>query len=278
MKKYHVLFNSFAGSGNDSYKTLSEKLDGEIVFHNVMETDYDQLFASFTQDDVIVVCGGDGSLNKFVNRTKNIKFDNDVLYFATGTGNDFLKDLEVGKEQTPIKINEYLKNLPVCYLNGEEHLFINGVGCGIDGYCCEEGDKLRAANVKKIDYTAIAIKGLLFKYKPTGVTVTVDGVSTHYDKTWICPVMFGRFYGGGMLPCPSQTRKDDKVSVCIFHGSGKLKTLMIFPKLFKGEHIKHPKHVAVLSGREITVEYDEPRPLQVDGETFINVKKHTVKI
>ena len=93
MKKYHILYNAFAGSGNDSYKTLSEKLDGEIIFHNVMETDYEQLFASFTGDDAVVVCGGDGSLNKFINRTRNIKYDNDVLYFATGTGNDFLKDL-----------------------------------------------------------------------------------------------------------------------------------------------------------------------------------------
>jgi diacylglycerol kinase family enzyme len=201
MKKYHVLYNSFAGSGDESYKNLSEKLDGEVVFHNVIETDYEQLFASFTSDDIIVVCGGDGSLNKFVNRTKSIKYDNDVLYFATGTGNDFLKDLELSKDQTPIKINEYIKKLPVCYLNGEEHLFINGVGFGIDGYCCEEGDKLRAANAKKIDYTAIAIKGLLFKYKPTGVTITVDGVSTHYDKTWI---LIMKEHQSTSAPAPAQ--------------------------------------------------------------------------
>ncbi len=279
MKKYHVLFNSFAGCGDDSYKLLSEKLNGKTLFHNVIETDYDQLIPSLDSDDVLVICGGDGSINKFINRTKHLSFDNEILYYATGTGNDFLKDLGKTKEETPIRINEYIKDLPTCYINGEEYKFINGIGYGIDGYCCEEGDKLRAKDVKKINYTAIAIKGLLGKYKPTGVTITVDGEKHHFDKNWLAPVMFGRFYGGGMLPCPNQRRDNTEktVSTLVFHGSGKLKTLMIFPSIFKGEHIKHNKIIQVFSGHEITVEHDEPRPVQVDGETILNVKTLTVK-
>ena len=39
------------------------------------------------------------------------------------------------------------------------------------------GDEQRAASDKKVDYTGIAIKGLLFHYKPTNATVTVDGVT-----------------------------------------------------------------------------------------------------
>ncbi|MBO5224723.1 MAG: diacylglycerol kinase family protein [Clostridia bacterium] len=279
MKKYHVLFNTLSGNGDDSYKTLSQKLDGKIFYHNVLETDYDQLIPSLDTDDVIVICGGDGSINKFINRTKHLSFDNEILYFATGTGNDFLKDLDKTKEDTPIRINEYLKDLPTCYVDGKEYKFINGVGYGIDGYCCEEGDRLRAKNVKNVNYTGIAIKGLLFHYKPTGVTITVDGEKHYFAKNWISPVMLGRYYGGGMMPCPEQRRDNNekKVSVLTFHGSGKLKTLMIFPSIFKGEHVKHTKLVKVFTGHEITVEHDEPRPVQVDGETILNVKTLTVK-
>lgn len=279
MKKYHVLFNLTAGNGDDSYKTLSDKLDGKIIFHNVIETDYNELFSSASKDDVIVVCGGDGSLNKFINRTKNIDIQNEILYFATGTGNDFLKDIDKTKDQTPIRINEYIKDLPTCYVNGEEYKFINGVGYGIDGYCCEVGDSMRAQNKKKINYTAIAIKGLLGGYKTTGVTITVDGEKHRFEKNWLAPVMFGRYYGGGMMPCPEQRRDnaEKKVSVLAFHCSSKLKTLMVFPSIFKGEHVKHDKIVSVFSGHEITVEHDQPRPVQVDGETILNVKTLTVK-
>ena len=155
---------------------------------------------------------------------------------------------------------------------------MNAVVFGIDGYCCEVGDILREKNKgKDIDYTGIAIKGLLFHYKPTGVTVTVDGVEYRFEKAWLAPVMNGRYYGGGMFPAPKQRRENEDVSVMVFHGSGKIQTLLMFPSLFKGEHIKYKKHVSVLSGREITVRYDQPRPLQIDGETVLGVSECTVR-
>ena len=91
--------------------------------------------------------------------------------------------------------------------------------------------------------------------------------------------MVGKYYGGGMLPAPEQDRNDaeGKLSVMLFHGTRKLKTLIIFPSLFKGEHVKHEKSVTVLSGKEITVEFDSPRAVQIDGETIRNVSSYTAR-
>ena len=85
--------------------------------------------------------------------------------------------------------------------------------------------------------------------------------------------MNGRFYGGGIMPTPDQDRLNEerKLSVLVFHGSGKLKTLMIFPSLFKGEHLKYSKHITTLEGKEVTVTFDRPCPLQIDGETVKGV-------
>ena len=58
-------------------------------------------------------------------------------------------------------------------------------------------------------------------------------------------------------------------------GSGKLKTLMVFPSIFKGEHVKHTEMCQVLTGREITVEFDQPTALQIDGETILGVTQYT---
>jgi diacylglycerol kinase family enzyme len=52
----------------------------------------------------------------------------------------------------------------------------------------------------------------------------------------------------------------------------------MFPSIFKGEHVKYKKHIQVLSGKEITVEFDCPTPLQIDGETVPNVTKYTARI
>ena len=178
-----------------------------------------------------------------------------------------------GLNRTPFSVKKYLANLPSVEINGNTTLFINGVGYGIDGYCCEEGDRQRAASDKPVDYTAIAIKGLLFHYKPANARITVDGKEYSFKKVWIAPTMVGKHYGGGMTPTPAQDRcaEDGKLSVMAFHGTSALKTLMIFPSLFKGEHIKHTKYVTVMEGYDISVEFDAPRTAQIDGETVIGI-------
>ena len=61
----------------------------------------------------------------------------------------------------------------------------------------------------------------------------------------------------------------------VMHGAGKLKTLRIFPSIFKGMHIRHPKHVVIHKGHSITVTFDRPCALQIDGETILNVFTYT---
>lgn len=278
MATAYVLYNNKAGDGDalESVKSLEIIIDDEMKYIDVTKvSDYRIFLTGLEKDDYIILAGGDGTLNRFINNIDGIDFDNDVLYFPNGTGNDFAHDLGYSKECNPFPITEYIRNLPKVTVKNKTYRFVNGVGYGIDGYCCEVGDELKKIPSKKVNYTSIAIKGLLFHYKPTSAKVTVDGNTNTYKKVWIAPTMNGRFYGGGMMPTPDQKRKSGKLSTMIFHNSGKLKTLMIFPSLFKGEHIKHTKQVEVLTGNEITVEFDRPVALQIDGETILGVSSYT---
>ena len=141
------------------------------------------------------------------------------------------------------------------------------------------GDKSKAkAPEKPVNYTAIAIKGLLLHYKPTNATVVVDGKTYTYKKVWIASAMKGRYYGGGLMTAPDQDRlaEDGEVTLVIFHGKGRLKTLMTFPSIFEGKHVVHTNMVALHKGKDITVTYDTPSPLQVDGETELDVLSYHV--
>ena len=91
--------------------------------------------------------------------------------------------------------------------------------------------------------------------------------------------MKGRFYGGGMMACPEQDRNnpDHSVSILVFRGKIRLSVLMIFSKIFTGEHVKYPKNCIIHTGKNIKVEFDSPRSLQIDGETVLGVKEYTVK-
>ena len=280
MSKTYILYNPLAGCGKhqDSLEALAGGYDNAIKYDITTIDDFAELFSQITDEDTVILCGGDGTLNRFANDTRGLALPKNLLYFADGTGNDFLRD--IGAEPNSlVDINEYISDLPTVTVDGREYCFINGVGYGIDGYCCEVGDKQRAEGKTKINYTTIAIMGLLFQYNPTKATVTVDGQTYEFDKVWIAPTMNGRFYGGGMMPTPNQDRfrKDGKLSLLIFHGSGKLRTLTIFPSLFEGKHVKHTKYISILEGDEITVKFDRPVSLQIDGETHLEVTEYSAK-
>lgn len=280
---YTVLYNPLAGngSGDAEVRKLDKIFSGsEITYKDITAIeDYEAFFTCLPSDEVLVISGGDGTLNHFVNAANGITFDNEVYYYATGSGNDFLNDIGKHKGDAPFDFARYMQDLPTATVKGKEYKFLNGIGFGIDGYCCEESDRQRAVSDKPINYTMIALKGLLFHYKPTVATVTVDGVTKTYKKVWLSPSMNGRFYGGGMMIAPDQDRlgQDRRVSVVVAHDLSKLKCLLIFPGIFKGKHIKYKKNVEIIKGNEVTVRFDRPCALQIDGETILDVIEYSVK-
>ena len=162
----------------------------------------------------------------------------------------------------------------------KEQKFVNGIGFGIDGYCCEEGDRLSAASTKPVNYSSIAIKGMLYGFKPVNAVVTVDGVKHEYTKVWLAPTMHGKYYGGGMKIAPKQDRlaSDKTLSLVVLHGVSNLKALSVFPKIIKGEHENLNGIVDIFTGKEITVEFDRPTPLQIDGGTVKDVTTYTARV
>lgn len=283
MKNY-ILYNGLSGNGAGEARAqkVRELWGGrELIYLDMCEISYPEFFGSLEADDVICICGGDGTLNRFINDTDGIEKKNDIYYYATGTGSDFWHELGWDENTEPQKINKYIENLPTVTVQGRTWRVLNGIGYGIDGYCCEVADKIRETSPnKKINYAGIAIKGLLFHYKPTTAEITVDGKKYTYKKAWLAPTMNGKCYGGGMYPTPDQQRVSDdkKLSVMVMYGKGKIKTLTVFPSIFKGEHVKHTEMVAIHTGKEITVRFDRPVAAQIDGETVLGVTEYTIKV
>lgn len=280
----YVFLNKLSNNGKaaETQSELEKIFNGDqLQFIDVLELkNVADSCRKLTPEDKIIISGGDGTLSRFVNDIYELHIKNEIYFYTCGSGNDFLNDI---RERCEIKnnlipMNQFIESLPVVTVNGEKHYFINGIGYGIDGYCCEEGDKIRAVSDKPVNYAGIAIKGMLGKFKPCGGTVTVDGVTTRYKKIWLAPTMIGRYFGGGMNITPDQDRlnKEHLVSNCVFHDSGMLKTLMVFPSIFKGQHVSHKDIIEIKTGHEVIVEFDKPCALQIDGETYSNITKYSV--
>lgn len=160
---WQILYNPKAGNGRG--KEGAEKLkdilhNGELTFTDMTDiTDTAAFKRSLGADDKLVICGGDGTLNRFINDFDLSCISNEIYYYATGSGNDFLRDIAGASADAPVLINDYIKDLPTVTVQGKTYKFLNGIGYGIDGYCCEVGDRLREQGDSKINYTGIAIKG-----------------------------------------------------------------------------------------------------------------------
>lgn len=279
----YVIYNSLAGNSTCESKLdeLKKHLQGrEYTMLSTADIEgYAQFMSGLQEDDEVILCGGDGTINRFVNDTADMEIRNTILYYAAGSGNDFLKDLDKPNGAAPFPINEYIKSLPIITVNGKRSRFINAIGYGIDGYCSEEGDKIRAKSPgKRVNYAPIAIKGALYGYIPRNATVIVDGVERHYTKVWLAPTMHGRFFGGGFMMAPAQDRMnaEGKVTVVVGHDISRPVVMRIFPTIFKGTHVRFKKQLDFIEGHEVTIRFDKPCALQIDGETVLAVTEYSV--
>ncbi len=285
----YVFFNPLSNNkqGEKAFSEVQSLLKNEqCISLNTLEIP--DMKAQLTEpeaNDRIVICGGDGTLHHFVNDIYDsfggpefIKAE--LLYYPSGSGNDFMHDVAGKNQKRLIQLRPYITGLPSVTINKEVRHFINGIGVGLDGWCCSEVERIRSKKGDKpINYTPIALRGLLYAYKPVSATVITDGVRHRYSGVWIAPTMNGRYFGGGMKVAPNQDRLNEEktVSFIAAHSISRLRAFPIFPEFLSGKYIRHTKYVDVIKAKEITVTFDEPLTLQIDGEAIANVSSYHVK-
>lgn len=279
----YVLMNPKAnnGMGEQDAREWAKRLTETCNYVDVVSLpSMADFVAGLKPDDEIILTGGDGTLNHFANDLADVEVTNKIYYVKCGSGNDFYNDNkhrcdELGR----IYLNDMLRNLPVIEVNGLRRRFINGIGYGIDGETCRVGEELRLKSTKRINYTNIAVKLLMGGYKLRRATVTVDGETYEYKNVWMAPTMQGRFYGGGMMVAPDQDRlnAEHKVTVVVAHKRSRVGTLMVFPSIFEGKHVLKKGFVTVFTGKKVTVTFDKPCALQIDGEVVHDVTTYSVE-
>jgi len=284
MSKTYVLYNPLAGNKTCEMKCKELDVyfaDAELDYIDFcsLDGDLESFFNRLAVDDKVILCGGDGTLNYLVNQINTDIIENDIFYFPAGSGNDFYNDVAEDNPDKVFCINKYLKNLPFIEVKNIKKRFINGIGYGIDGYCCEEGDKVRVKRPgKPVNYSIIALKGLLYDFHRVNAKITIDGVKHEYKDVWMAPSMHGKYFGGGMKCAPNQDRLNcnNKVSVIVVHTKSRLRLLAAFMSIFDGKHLKYTSFVDEYKGSDIRVEFDRPTALQIDGETVRDVLEYRV--
>lgn len=287
----YVLFNSLSNNSrgeSDAKQWASQHYDENAQFVTVIGLDYKKFFEGLTEDDEVVLCGGDGTLNYFVNEIYGFEFKNKLFYVKCGSGNDFYNDVQSYEKDSKVDLLPFIQSLPCVSVNGLKRRFINGIGYGVDGDTCLYGDQIKEQDPSAtINYSGIAIGLLLGTFKdsdknkiafqPRHAKVTVDGQVAEFDNVWVACAMNGRFYGGGMNAAPNQDRlnNDGTCSLTVLSSKGRILTLLRFPTFSSGKH-SGKKFIHSFKGKHITVEFDKPCALQIDGDVVKDVTTYSV--
>ena len=282
MTEFTVLYNPNSGGGKGlSIAKEIEQLIGNNNYSYMDITaidDFSSFMSALSPNMNIILTGGDGTLNSFINKIGQDEIKNNIYFYASGSGNDFARDINLKKRTRPIIINDYIKDLPVANIGGKEYKFINCVGSGMDGYCCGEVERLRALSKKRGNYLYAAIKALVYAYKPCTVDVTVDGKEFTFKNTWLVPTMNGRYFGGGFMAAPKQDRLNNEktLSVVAMHSKNIIKIVIAFLLIMFGKHTIMKSMISVIEGHNISVKLDRKATLQIDGETIPDISEYTV--
>ena len=277
----YILYNPLSSNGTSNkhvqiIEEILKKDNKEYEIINLVEAakNINEYAKKIHRNDSMIIVGGDGTLHRFVNGIKHIQNNSKVYLYRGGTGNDFSRDFP--KEKL-IDITESIKNLPTVTINGNEELFLNGCGFGVDGeVCVMVNDK---ANKKKgLNYFKSAIM-LLKRFKCYDLEIEVDGVRHSYKKVWFTVVNNGRYFGGGMKITPMSNRHDRVLETCVVHSVSFWKILLIFPLIFIGKHMWFKQvGISVIKGQHFKVCASAPQVFQTDGEVVENVSEFEIKI
>lgn len=229
--------------------------------------DIETYLESKTQIDNIILLGGDGTINRFINNTYNFDVSQDIYLKKNGSGNDFLRTL----------ISQDKESQQIMQITTDTNLhkyFINGTGMGIDGYV---GSLINKSKRKgKFRYFFNTIKALI-TYIPEPINVEIDGETFHFKKTFLVAMSNGKYFGGGMRVAPNATVNDGLLDVIVVHTISKILILPIFLTIYFGKHIKFKKYVFYKRGKEVTATFTTPQIAQTDGENYFDITTITAR-
>ncbi len=234
-----------------------------VVSYNILAIDDVEAFAAGCQeDDRIIIVGGDGTINHLANRIYDFDFKQDLFMYQAGTGNDFIRSLKTKEKVVPIK--KYIKKLPQVHFHDKSRHFLNGAGCGLDGYV---GHLVNNSKYKKnkLNYFRHAFEGFA-KFKPISAEITVDGVTWKEERVWLASMMNGKYFGGGMKVAPHADRAKAEIQLVVLKDIPKWLLILIFPTIYLGWHLIFKSFVKVYKGKEIKLHFDKPTYLQIDGD------------
>lgn len=270
-KTVHIIANPVAGGGKGA-RAARELLAGleqrgaEVALHETTRAGDARRFAQTVQGDVIVVIGGDGTLNEVLNGLPE-RYPLPVAIFPVGTANVVARQLRM-PHHVPAAVDTILSGCTAMMdvgLHGGQR-FLLGAGAGLDAAVAHAVHASRGKKSSLRKWVGPAIRTVL-RYQYPKIRVTVDGEVCAEDGDYV--IIGNCRNSAGIFPAtPRAVIDDHQLDVCVIRGLTWYRVLWLLARVWHPSFINAP-WISYCQGRRISLEpacAGESVPLQVDGD------------
>jgi len=219
--------------------------------------------------DIIVVCGGDGTLNEVINGVISSGNSLPIGFVPCGTSNIYA--LSAGIPLDPIEaskivIKVHMRKIDLGKVGSgiSARYFVSMAGIGYDASVIRA---LKPGLVNTIGgVPAHIVTGIcqLIKHKQTELSIKLDGSPYRGFQAIICN---GAFYGVSSIIAPEADMADGYLDVILFKNGKRRDILRYVFAILIGGHLNF-KDVEYKKAKKIEIEAPEEVWIQVDGESM----------
>ncbi len=219
-----------------------------------------------------MVVGGDGSVNEVVNGVAE-QSGFELAVIPRGTGWDFVRTFGIPRDldaALAVALDGAVREIDLGLVSyrswagaDARAYFANVASAGISGAIAQRANETSKALGGKISYYWATL-AVFVRWQTGELRVSVDE-EVRQGRMIDVVVANGRFLGGGMMMCPDAEPDDGLFDALLIGDVTKRDLLFVLPKTYRGKHLPHPR-LEPLRGRVVTVDSDEPLPIEVDGE------------
>jgi diacylglycerol kinase (ATP) len=220
---------------------------------------------------LLVVVGGDGTVHEVVNGIAG-RDGVELALIPRGTGWDFARTHAIPKrlgDALRIATDGTARQFDLgradyqAKANQATAWFANMASVGMSGAVAAKANATTKVLGAKTSYL-LALGVVFARWQNVHLRVKVDA-ETRDALMEDTIVAVGRYLAGGMMITPDAEPDDGLFDVLLIGDVTKTELVRVMPKIYRGTHLPHPKG-EVLRGRTVSIEADEPLPVQLDGE------------
>lgn len=219
---------------------------------------------------VIIVMGGDGTLNEVVNALGE-KSKIPLGIIPCGSGNDTAKSFgwsQDGKSQVRRLLNAQVKmiDLGLVISKTQKRYFLNVASCGISAVIARHMREKQRHIGALLSYYLQTVKAI-WSYQPTQIRVNIDGKNIQHPDCSLLAFANGRYFGGGMQIAPGAILDDGRFEEIAVSKMGLGFFLRHGTSVYRGQHLELPQ-VYKMRGRVALVESSSKQRvyIEADGE------------